>query len=79
MHAYLAAAAAHCNTGSWSQKWHCGWNQPPGAGVTSAGFTVGHGILPWLIAAVVLFLVLKAVKGRSAARSPSPSPRAARR
>lgn len=75
MHAYLAAAAANC-TGSWSQKWHCGWNQPTTA-ASNAGFFAGHNIAPWLIAAVVLFLVLKAVKSRSTARSPSP--KAARR
>ena len=76
MHHYLAAAAANCNTGSWQQKWNCGWNQPTTA-ASNAGFASGHNIAPWLIAAVVLFLVLKAVKGRSTARSPSP--RAARR
>lgn len=76
MHAYLAAAAANCNTGTWAQRWKCGWNQPTTA-ASNAGFFAGHNIAPWLIIAVVLFLVLKALKGRSAARSPSP--KAARR
>jgi hypothetical protein len=73
MHAYLAAAAANC-TGSWSQKWQCGWNQPPSAGVTSAGFTFGHSILPWLIVAAVVLLVARAARSRSTARSASPKP-----
>ena len=72
MHIYLAAATANCNSGSWSQKWNCGWHQPTTA-ASNAGFTFGHSIVPWLIVAAVVLLVARA-RGRSAARSASPKP-----
>ena len=68
MHAYLATAAGNCNTGSWSQRWNCGWNQPATA-ASGAGYTVGHDILPWLIVVVVVLLFVKARRSRSGARS----------
>jgi hypothetical protein len=61
MHTYLAAAAANCNTGSWQQKWQCGWNQPT-TGAANAGNFTGHNVLPGLIVLIVIVLVVMAAK-----------------
>ena len=71
MFTYLAAAAANCNTGTWAQKWKCGWHQPPSAGVARAGFDFGHNALPVLIMIAFVLLALRArrrtkVGGRTA-------------
>ena len=69
MHTYLAAAVANCNTGSWQQKWQCGWNQPT-TGAANAGNFTGHNVLPGLIVlAVIVLVVMAAKKGRGGARS----------
>lgn len=76
---HLAATAANCNTGSWAQKWKCGWNQPTTT-AAHAGYFTSHHVLPALIIlAVVVFLVARAVRGRrkaGARRAPSGSARA---
>jgi hypothetical protein len=62
------ALAAACNTGTWQQKWSCGWHQPPSAAVAHAGFVFGHSILPWLIgAAIGLIIVIRGRRGHRAA------------
>ncbi len=75
----LAATAANCSTGSWAQKWKCGWNEPT-ATAAHAGYFTGHDVLPALIVlAVVVFLVAGAVRRRrkaGARRAPSGSARA---
>jgi hypothetical protein len=69
MHTYLAAAVANCNTGSWQQKWQCGWNQPT-TGAANAGNFTGHNVLPGLLVlAVIVLVVMAAKKSRSGARS----------
>jgi hypothetical protein len=68
MHHYLAAAAANCNTGSWQQKWNCGWNQPA-TGAANAGAFAGHNVLPALILLAVIILAARLVrKAKKAAR-----------
>ena len=49
----LAGAAASC-TGTWTQKWNCGWKTSPG--VAQAGYDFGHSLLPAL--AVLLVVIL---------------------
>jgi hypothetical protein len=77
-HNYAAAAAAgNCNTGTWQQKWQCGWNQPT-TGAANAGAFAGHNVLPWLLVLVIVILAVRAVKKRKRDGSPAPA-RAARR
>lgn len=73
MHTYLAAAAANCNTGTWSQKWHCGWNQQDTAAY-HAGYFAGHNIFPALIVLAVILLAARAVKGARKRRSSPAAP-----
>jgi hypothetical protein len=65
-----AVAAASC-TGTWQQRWNCGWNKPVSPTVAQSGYDFGHTLLPALVVlAVVIFLVRvakKRKKGRSAA------------
>ena len=84
MHIYYhAAAAANCTTGSWQQKWDCGWNQPA-TGAAHAGYFTGHNVVPVLLVLAVVILVLRAVRKRRkrrnrAAASLGPTRVAARR
>jgi ABC-type Fe3+ transport system permease subunit len=76
---HLAAAAASCNTGTWGQKWACGWDQPVPASVPHAGYTFGHSLLPALVVLVVAFLLVRAVRRRRKGRAPAPAGAGARR
>jgi len=60
----LAAAAPSCTTGTWSQKWNCGWNQPVPAGVKVAGYNFGHNLLVPLLIIGLIFLVARSVRRR---------------
>ena len=60
---YLAAAAANCTTGSWQQKWDCGWNQPT-TGAAHAGYFTGHNVVPVLVGLVIVLLAVRAVRKR---------------
>lgn len=63
---------AACNTGSWQQKWACGWHQPNTAAY-NAGYAFGHSVLPWLIcAAVVVFIFARGRRGHRQAMTPAP-------
>ena len=69
------ALAAACSTGTWTQKWSCGWHQPPSLAASHAGFFVGHSILPWLLGAViVLFIIMRGRRGHRAAVAAQPVP-----
>ena len=62
------ALAAACSTGTWTQKWSCGWHQPPSIAVSHAGFFVGHSILPWLAGAIIgLIIIVRGRRGHRAA------------
>ncbi len=69
---HLAAGAATC-TGTWSQKWKCGWNQPVSPSVTHAGYGVGHNLFPALAVLAVVIFLYRAVKKRGKSRSSSPA------
>jgi hypothetical protein len=53
-----------CSTGSWSQKWNCGWNQPT-TGAAHAGYVFGHDIVPLLLIAAIIISVAVASRRRS--------------
>jgi len=75
---HLAAAAVNCNTGTWQQKWNCGWNNH-GTAAYRAGYEFGHNIVPVLaVLAVVIFLV-RAAKKRGKSRSSATAASGARR
>jgi len=63
---HLAAAAANCNTGTWQQKWDCGWNHPDPAAY-QAGYDFGHNVLPVLILLAFVLLVARTRRRRKAA------------
>jgi hypothetical protein len=58
-----AAAAASC-TGTWQQRWNCGWNKPVSPAVAQAGYDFGHGLLPALVVLAVVILIARSVKKR---------------
>jgi LPXTG-motif cell wall-anchored protein len=65
---HLAAAAANCNTGTWQQRWNCGWKQPTSSALPQAGYDFGHTLLPVLVVlAIVIFLVRAAKKRKKSA------------
>ena len=64
----LAATAANCTTGTWQQKWNCGWNHPDPAAVR-AGYEFGHNIFPALFVLAVVIFLYRAVKKRGKSRS----------
>ena len=78
MNTSLAAAAATCNAGTWSQKWKCAWNQPAPA-VAHAGTGFGHNLLPALAVLAVVILIARSVTRRRKARAAAPAGAAARR
>lgn len=49
--------AAACSTGSWQQKWSCGWHQPNTAAY-KAGFAFGHSAGLWVLIGIVVGLVI---------------------
>ena len=67
----LAGAAASC-TGTWAQKWKCGWNAPSPA-VARAGYDFGHNGLVVLAVLFVVILAARAVRKRRKGRSPAPA------
>ena len=75
MIANLAGAAAGC-TGTWAQRWKCGWNQPVSPAVGHAGSGFGHVLLSALAVVLVVFLLVRVTKRRKKGR---PSPAGARR
>jgi len=76
---HLATAAASCSTGTWSQRFKCGWNQPVSPAVSHAGYDFGHSLLPALAALAVVILIARSVKRRKKARAAAPAGAAARR
>jgi hypothetical protein len=77
MHTYLSAAAANCSTGTWQQKWNCGWNQPA-TGAAHAGQVAGHAMSALIVLAVIIAIVMLAKKTKRAGRA-APAKTAARR
>ena len=73
---HLAAAAASCSTGTWEQKWKCGWNQPVPVSVPHAGYNFGHSLLPALVVLLVIILIARKRKRR---RPAAPAGAGARR
>ncbi len=76
---HLAAAAASCSTGTWAQKWTCGWNQPVPASVPHAGYTFGHSLLPALVVLAVIILIARFARRRKKSRTAAPAGAGARR
>ena len=74
----LAAGAASC-TGTWQQKWKCGWDQPTSATVPHVGYDVGHSLLPALVVLAVVILLVRVAKKRKKGRSAAPASAGARR
>jgi len=74
----LAAAAASCSTGTWAQKWKCGWNQPVSPAVSHAGYNFGHSLLPALVVLAVIIVIARSARRRKKTRS-APAGAAARR
>ena len=70
----LAGAAASC-TGTWTQKWNCGWKTSPG--VAQAGYDFGHSAVPAL--AVLLAVILLVAVARKRRKSSAPATAGARR
>ena len=68
MHQVIAAS---CSTGSWEQRWKCGWNQPTG-GAANAGYFAGHNVMPALIVLLVVVAII-ALAGKSRSRRPAAS------
>jgi hypothetical protein len=66
----LAATAASC-TGTWSQRWNCGWNKPVSPAVAHAGFDFGHSLLPALAVVAVVLLIARAVRKKKARAAPA--------
>ena len=50
------ATPAPCSTGSWTQKWNCGWHEPTTT-ASNAGFAVGHSGAPIILGLIVLVLI----------------------
>jgi hypothetical protein len=76
MNTHLAAAAANCNTGTWAQRWKCGWNQPgtgPHTAAYVAGYDFGRYLFPALIVLAVILLAARATRRRKSRRSPAPA------
>ena len=66
--------AAACSTGSWQQKWSCGWHQPNTA-AAHAGYTFTHSVLWVLIGvAIGLFIIVRGRRGHRAAVAAQPVP-----
>jgi hypothetical protein len=65
----LAAAAANCNTGTWWQKWNCGWNQPVSPQTASSGYTFGRSLLPVLVVLLVIILIAMSARRRKKGRT----------
>jgi hypothetical protein len=75
----LAAAVASCNTGTWAQRWKCGWKQPVSPAVAHAGYDFGHSLVPALVVLVVVILVARSVRKRRRGRAAAPAGAGARR
>jgi hypothetical protein len=67
------ASAAGCSTGSWHQKWSCGWHQPTTA-AQHAGFAFVHSA-GWAVLAGVIIGLLWMTGRRSRARRRAPARR----
>jgi hypothetical protein len=57
-----AAKPAPCSTGSWVQKFSCGYHQPASANVGHAGFATGSALMPALITAFVIWMIIASVR-----------------
>ena len=65
--------AASCSTGSWHQKWSCGWHQPATT-ASHAGFAFVHSA-GWAVLAGVIIGLLWMSARRSRARRRAPARR----
>ena len=73
----LAGAAASC-TGTWQQKWNCGWNKPVSPALARGSYDFGH-LLPVLVGLLVIVLLVRAARKRKKSRSRAPATAGARR
>jgi hypothetical protein len=64
----LAATAPSC-TGTWAQKWNCGWKTSPG--VAQAGYDVGHSLIPVLAVLFVVALLVGVARKRRKSSAPA--------
>ncbi len=76
---HLAAAAASCNTGTWAQRWTCGWNQPVSPAVAHAGSGSGRSLVPALLILAAVILIARFVRKRRRDRAATPASAGARR
>ena len=67
-----AVAAARC-TGTWQQKWQCGWKQPTTSALPQAGYDFGHSLVPALVVLLVIIVVARIAKKRKKGRSAAPA------
>ena len=67
-----AVAAARC-TGTWQQKWNCGWKQPTSSALPQAGYDFGHNLLLGLVILFVVLFLVRAAKKRKKGRSTAPA------
>ena len=67
-----AVAAAGC-TGTWQQRWNCGWKQPTSSALPQAGYDFGHSLLPALVVLLVVVFLVRVAKKRKKGRSAAPA------
>lgn len=63
-----AVAAASC-TGTWQQRWNCGWKQPTSSALPQAGYDFGRSLLPALVVLLVVVFLVRAARRRKKGRS----------
>jgi hypothetical protein len=76
---HLAAAAASCNTGTWAQRWKCGWNEPVSPAVAHAGSGFGHSLVPALLVLAAVILIARSVRKRRRGQAAATASAGARR
>ena len=70
----IRVIAASCNTGSWQQKWSCGWHQPANAGIAHAGYVVGRNAVWFVVAVIVVAIFARGRRGHRAASAADARP-----
>jgi hypothetical protein len=64
-----ALKPAPCSTGSWAQKFECGWHQPTTT-AAHVGYTTGHDVMP-IVIGLLIVAVLIALARRSRSSAPA--------
>ena len=73
----LPAGAASC-TGTWQQRWNCGWNKPVMVTAPRTGYPFRHDLVPALAVLAVVLLIARFIRKRRKAR-PAPAGAGSRR